>query len=270
MTKLPPKIEQQVCLSMYSETGELAVSTRNQQTDDVREQTDERESVPDYLREVYHWAYLSSVGRAVFDHPLMVHAILWGNMGHLTDAVLDELRPSDRVLQPACVYGNFSSHLSRHLNDGGLLTVSDVAAMQVKNSARKLEGRSNVEFCITDAVNPPPGPFDKVVCFFLLHEVPDDYKYRIVEAQLRVLQSGGELVFVDYHRPAAWHPLRPVMSLVFDWLEPFAKTLWSREITSFLPESERLSWRKETFFGGLYQKVVVRLCDAVEPAREER
>jgi ubiquinone/menaquinone biosynthesis C-methylase UbiE len=243
---------------MCSDTAELVVDAEKDQIGVVRGQ---REPVPAYLKDVYHWAYLSSLGRAIFDHPLMVHAILWGNMRRLTRAVLDELRPGDRVLQPACVYGNFSFHLSRYLGERGRLTVSDVAAVQVDNAARKLADRANVEFCTTDAVEPPSGPFDRVVCFFLLHEVPDDYKHRIAEALLGVLDQGGELVFVDYHRPGAWHPLRPVMSLVFDRLEPFAKTLWQREIESFLPELRRLNYRKETYFGGLYQKVVVSLRD---------
>lgn len=46
------------------------------------------------------------------------------------------------------------------------------------------------------------------------------------------------------------------MSLVFRWLEPFAKPLWHREISSFAPRPDGVTWRKTPHFGGLYQTVV--------------
>jgi hypothetical protein len=47
-----------------------------------------------------------------------------------------------------------------------------------------------------------------------------------------------------------------VTSLVFDTLEPYAKGLWRKEIAAFAGNDSRFTWRKETYFGGLYQKVV--------------
>jgi hypothetical protein len=61
---------------------------------------------------------------------------------------------------------------------------------------------------------------------------------------------------VDYHRPVAWHPLRPLMRLVFSRLEPFAMDLWRQEIEAFLPHTPS-QMRKQTYFGGLYQKLVL-------------
>jgi hypothetical protein len=48
------------------------------------------------------------------------------------------------------------------------------------------------------------------------------------------------------------------MRAVFRLLEPFAMPLWRREILSF-PSLDR-TWQvsKTRYFGGLYQKVVVR------------
>jgi len=96
-------------------------------------------------------------------------------------------------------------------------------------------------------------------CFFLLHEVPDNHKREVVDGLLSSLAPGGKLVFVDYHKPAPFHPLKGPMSVVFDCLEPFAKSLWHREISSFATSPERFTWRKETYFGGLYQKVVAEI-----------
>jgi len=214
--------------------------------------------LPGYLEEVYHWAYLSQAGRRVFDNAWVVNTILWGNMGRLTQAVIEELSPDDRVLQPACVYGDFSVNLARHLRAGGELVVSDVAQVQVKDATRKLQAFDNASVILADASRPRGGSYDKVVCFFLLHEVPQAYKRQIVDGLLGVLRNGGKLVFVDYHSPSAWHPLKPLMGLIFDRLEPFAKALWRQEISEFASTPQTYHWQKEVFFGGLYQKVVVQ------------
>jgi hypothetical protein len=42
-------------------------------------------------------------------------------------------------------------------------------------------------------------------------------------------------------------------------LEPVAKALWYREISSFAPMAEQFAWREETYFGGLFQKVVAEI-----------
>jgi hypothetical protein len=99
--------------------------------------------------------------------------------------------------------------------------------------------------------------YDAVTCFFLLHEVPEDMKPRIVQALLGSVGLGGKAVFVDYHRPHPAHPLRPVMQLVFACLEPFAHTLWTRCIPDYAgSHTTQFDWHKETLFGGLYQIVV--------------
>ena len=215
-------------------------------------------AIPDYLRDVYHWAYLSRVGRAIFDHPLVVHAILWGNMHRLTRAMTDEITPGQAVLQPACVYGNFSLVLAESIGVKGRLVVSDVAPIQVANARRKLGHLPQATVRLADAARPIGGPYDVIACFFLLHEVPEDYKHRIVDALLGVVAPGGKVVFVDYHRPKPLHPLKLLMGLVFDGLEPFARDLWWREINNYGLLADRFSWHKETFFGGLYQKVVAQ------------
>jgi ubiquinone/menaquinone biosynthesis C-methylase UbiE len=79
----------------------------------------------------------------------------------------------------------------------------------------------------------------------------------IAEA-MRVLKPGGKLVIVDYHRPAVWHPLRPLMRLVFGRLEPYAMDLWRHGVESFFPATPRpVKMDKQTYFGGLYQKLVL-------------
>ncbi|MGB5611154.1 MAG: hypothetical protein WBM67_00735, partial [Sedimenticolaceae bacterium] len=79
-----------------------------------------------------------------------------------------------------------------------------------------------------------------------------------VQEALRVVRPGGKVVFVDYHKPRLINPFRYVMVPILHLLEPFALGLWKREIADWIPEQlQPQSIRKETFFGSLYQKVVI-------------
>jgi len=65
-------------------------------------------------------------------------------------------------------------------------------------------------------------------------------------------------VIVDYHRPVRLHPLRLLMTGVFRKLEPYAMDLWNHEVADFLPPRKRpAAIEKQTYFGGLYQKLVL-------------
>ena len=212
--------------------------------------------MPAYLEDNYWWAYLRPASLKVFDHTPVVSAILWGCYKRLKRAAFVELIPGQKVLQAACVYGDFSSHLARLLGAEGGLDIVDIAPIQVANCRRKLREFSHAQVRVADAAEPGGGPYDVVFCFFLLHELPDYHKGSVVDALLNCVTPGGKVVFIDYHGPDRLHPLRALMGIVFDCLEPFAKTLWRSEISNFATSAEKFTWQKETYFGGLYQKVV--------------
>jgi ubiquinone/menaquinone biosynthesis C-methylase UbiE len=98
--------------------------------------------------------------------------------------------------------------------------------------------------------------YERVVLFFLLHEMPLEVRRRTLAEALRVLKPGGRLVIVDYHRPVASHPLRGVMAWILRTFEPFAMDLWRHDIAEWLPEGARILG-KETCFGDLYQRLVI-------------
>ncbi|MBB4265986.1 rhodoquinone biosynthesis methyltransferase RquA [Roseospira visakhapatnamensis] len=214
--------------------------------------------IPEYLRKVYTWAYLTPAYSRYLDTSLVVSAILWGNMNRLMRAGFSEFEPGQSVLQPACVYGSFSAHLAARLQPGGHLHVTDVAANQVEACRAKLTDYPNSLVGFADAAHPRDRDYDGVCCFFLLHEVPEDYKRRIVDSLLAATRPGGKTVFVDYHGPHWAHPLRPIMIVVWRLLEPYAIALSKNEIRSYASKdlADAFTWRKETYFGGLYQKVV--------------
>lgn len=219
-------------------------------------------AIPDYLRRVYAWAYLNPFSVWLFDRPWVVNLILWGNSRRLQRALFAELAPGQRVFQSSSVYGDLLPRMADSIGPGGALEVIDVAPVQLGICCRKLAAYPWATVRRADAANPGAGGHDVAVSFFLLHEMPDGYKCAVVDALLAAVAPGGlggpggKAVFIDYHRPHPAHPLKWLMSLVFDRLEPFAKTLWRREISEFASDPERFRWRTETCFGGLYQKTV--------------
>jgi ubiquinone/menaquinone biosynthesis C-methylase UbiE len=221
--------------------------------------------IPDYLQETYWWAYLHPKALKFFEREWMVNLILWGNMDRLTQAVLDDLDPPQhsRVLQVACVYGDFSNKLARHLGrNGSRLDIVDVAPIQLKNVQEKLAGNDNVGFHHQDstALRFPAATFDETVVFFLLHEQPEDARRKTIEQAIRVTRPGGRVIFVDYHGPRKSNPMRYVMKPILTWLEPFAMDLWREELPAFMPaDIDAARLRSDFYFGGLYQKVVLQL-----------
>lgn len=219
-------------------------------------------TIPSYLENTYWWAYLHPRAVHIFERQWLVNLILWGNFARLRDAALNALGTTihGRVLQVACVYGDFTEHLVRRLGPQGSVDVIDVAPIQIKNLHAKLKGSSRVTAHLQDSTHLQfaDGSHDATVVFFLLHEQPAEVRRKTIAEALRVTKPGGKLVFVDYHKPKAYSPWRYLMVPVLTRLEPFAMDVWNHEIASWLPEGAPVACiEKQTYFAGLYQKVVV-------------
>ena len=218
--------------------------------------------VPRYLEQTYWWAYLHPKGVHFFERQWLVNLILWGNFARLRDAALQEMGATiyGRTLQVACVYGDFTPQMAERLAPDARLDVIDVAPVQLENVKRKLKQGSNVHLHHQDSTELAfqDGTFDHVVVFFLLHEQPEEVRKKSVCEAMRVVKPGGRVIFVDYHRPSYSNPFRYIMLPILSMLEPFAQDLWRKEIVSWLGGTLVDSYRKETFFGGLYQKVVLQ------------
>jgi ubiquinone/menaquinone biosynthesis C-methylase UbiE len=223
-----------------------------------------RPAIPDYLETRYWWAYLHPKSVRFFEHQWVINTILWGNYARLSDSTLDEFGTdiSGRTLQVACVYGNLTQKLGERHLPSARLDVVDVAPIQLENLWQKVKKWNNIYLDCQDASNLSfeDQTFDQVLVFFLLHELPLNVRNKAIQEVLRVVKPGGKVIFVDYHRPVWQHPHRYLMQPILRILEPFALDLWNTEIVDWVDsENQPREINKTTYFGGLYQKVVMRM-----------
>jgi ubiquinone/menaquinone biosynthesis C-methylase UbiE len=219
--------------------------------------------VPGYLDQVYWWAYVHPKAVHFFEREWLVNLILFGNYKRLCDAALAELGETvqGRTLQVACVYGDLTPRLRQRLGPHASLDVVDVLPVQLRNLAAKLPPDERVALLHGDssALACPDASYDQVLLFFLLHEQPEEVRRATLSEAMRVVRPGGKVVIVDYHRAHSLHPLRPLMRQVFKHLEPYAMDLWNNEVLDFFETDRKPKLvSKRTWFGGLYQMLVLR------------
>eukprot|EP01105_Mastigella_eilhardi_P028232 TRINITY_DN9179_c0_g1_i1.p1 TRINITY_DN9179_c0_g1~~TRINITY_DN9179_c0_g1_i1.p1 ORF type:complete len:262 (+),score=68.82 TRINITY_DN9179_c0_g1_i1:646-1431(+) len=210
------------------------------------------------VRDVYGWAYVNPRAVRFWDRDICVATILWFYHKRLQREVKKELPAGAKVLQASNVYGSYVRNLANHLGPLGTLDMIDCTPIQVERAKLKLAGLPQASARLADAAEPGGNPpYDAAVSYFLLHEIPEPQKRRVVNALLQsVKKDGGKVVFIDYHKMWRIHPLRYLMHLVWWALEPFARELTRHEVWHYADQPDKYEWRKKTLFMGLYQKTV--------------
>ena len=228
------------------------------------------DGIPEYLARNYWWAYLSRPGMAFFDWQPVVNLILIGQYRRLMEMALARIdRDSTRTLQVACVYGQLTPRLARHLRSG-TLDVVDVAPAQLGLCARKLAavgGDARLTRMDAESLALADGSYDHVLMFCLLHEIPPATRAAALGEALRVLKRGGRLVIVDFGEAGCGKRSRVLDAWrrVLGRLEPFLGGFIAENLVAGLrAAAQRVGRRVEAIeqvgvLGGLYRVVEVRI-----------
>ncbi len=218
------------------------------------------ERVPEYMKEVYDWAYVSDKNADLLDNPLTVSILLFLQDKRLLRKFLSEIEPGCKMMMMAHVYGPMVEKICNHVGKDGSFHLVDVTPVQVRHALKKLRDMPWAQVWQEDAATAGLGDYDIMGSFFLLHEVPDEKKRDIIDNMLNRTRIGGKSVFIDYANPKKWQPIRYILTYINKHLEPFAPALWENSIEYFANEEKAkdFEWHVESIFGSVYQKVVAK------------
>lgn len=196
----------------------------------------------------------------------------------LINSMLREIKMNQSVLQMGLVFGNEIDQVAQRIGAYGQFDVIDVNPLQV---TRNKEKYGNIYPAMNlwhyDAAEFKfEKKYDVVICFFLLSELPIVTKGKVINNALRAVKEGGSVIFIDWHNPLSWHPLRYLVRMHNRLSHPFAEKLWDREIDTFAERKTEYLWRKSTYFGRMFQKVVatrkespLKQAEIAQPVEEE-
>ena len=221
--------------------------------------------VPSYMTDIYTWAYVNPTNVRLLDNQYIVDTLLFFNARVLEREVISRLEPGCKAIQVGHTHGHLVPQAAMKIGPKGNFSVVDVTPIQADHAQKKVQDFPWCKVrlgdaCIVENILPKGEvPHDVAYAFMILHEVPDDRKYQIVNNMLQSVREGGRVVWAEYHGPPYWYnPTRYFMPFIFNWLEPFALRMWDTEIESFASENlkKQFTWSKTVYGGNLYQVVV--------------
>jgi ubiquinone/menaquinone biosynthesis C-methylase UbiE len=222
-------------------------------------------AVPDYVEKPYFWAYVRPWAIKFWEREWLINLILWFHYKRLRDEALAAFGNNlpGKTLQLSCAYGALTPRLyERIAASGGTLDVADVVRGQLENLNRKLPKPNKVRLLNMNAtaLSLPVAAYDRVLMFFLPHELPRAERERAFSEAFRVVKPGGILLVVEFSQPKWWHPLRYIYLPFLAFLEPYAPDIWKHDdVTAWLPKrfSDRIVSRKK-IFGDYYQVLMLK------------
>jgi demethylmenaquinone methyltransferase / 2-methoxy-6-polyprenyl-1,4-benzoquinol methylase len=165
---------------------------------------------------------------------------------------LTQLRPGQRALDVAGGTGDLSAGMARQVGAAGLVILTDInAAMLARGRDRLIdEGLVGNVRCLQANAEKLPfaeGSFHCVTIGFGLRNVTD--KAAALRSMLRVLKPGGQLLVLEFSRPA--EPLRPLYDAYSFHILPRLGQLVAQDEASYryLAESIRMHPDQETLKG---------------------
>ena len=214
--------------------------------------------IPGYITSLYKKAYMNHRYFNRFDSDFFAYLSTFGNYGRLSTSLLNEIDSGDSVLQVGNSYGVLIKQIAEKVGENGFFEIIDVLPVQTNNARLKLSPWPFFKATAADAEFFKGSKYDVIVCYFLLHELPDAKKSRVIKNLLSLLTPHGKIVFIDYHHPHKFNIFKYLLIALNRLIEPFAESLMTKDIKEFIPKDSKYIWTVKPYFGGLYQKTIVK------------
>lgn len=225
---------------------------------------DGKVKLPIYVKEIYGKIYEDTKVSKFLDNVRLLRFLTLGNNRKLIESALKEIHQNNKVLQIGGTFGDQIEQTAEKIGHYGRYDMVDVSETQMQRLEDKYKYLfPQMNFILKDGTEPMEEKYDVVLCYMLLHELPILTKIKMVNNALASVNETGKVVFIDYYNPEKWHPLRYFVRMFNRLYQPFAEKLWDREIHTFADKDKKndFFWKKLTFFGGMYQKVVASKKD---------
>ena len=216
-------------------------------------------TIPPYQKEYYSWLYENTFLSNLIDREWLLNIITFGAHKKLIKACVDEIYPQQKTLQVGVTFGNQMARVAERLGIYGEYDIVDVSATQLRRIHNKYRYiYPSMNFINRDAIIKTEEKYNAIICYNLLHEMPQPSKTNLINTLLSIMTPTGKIIFIDYNKPAIWNPFRWVIKMINRLYQPFAENLWETEIKDFSAAKGQFEWKKQTYYGKMYQKVVVR------------
>lgn len=231
-------------------------------------------SLPPYIDFIYGDLYKDINKCMSRDNTILCKLKTFFQYKTLVNAAVNEVKRNQSVLQLGITFGNQIDEVAMAVGAYGQYDIVDINPIQVSRVTEKYwKVYQGLKIFRQDAASLKlNNQYDAVICFFLLSEVPSATKNKIITNALKMVKPGGKVVFVDWHKPFFWHPLRYLVRMYNRLYHPFVERLWDRDIDTYVSPEIRAQfiWHKSTYFGRMYQKTVAtRKENLIEKEKEE-
>ena len=210
---------------------------------------------PAYVKEIYGKIYENEKLSRFLDDERIVSLMTWGFQKRLVDDLVKEISTNSKVLQLGCTFGKQIEAVAEKIGAYGKYVIEDVCPQHL-DRCRSKEIYQKISFRSHNAARSWTEKYDVVICYMLLHELPPTTKTKVINNALNSVEEGGKVIFVDYHNPSKWNLLRYLIKPFNRLYQPFAESMWKRDIETYAKDKECFLWRKKTYGGKMYQKLV--------------
>lgn len=211
-----------------------------------------------------YWVYTQTGLIRFSDRKPLVAGLLLFQYNRLVDHVVRVIGQSqmrDRLfVMTACAFGDVmprvvEAALARGVGEVCITDLITNELVHANDKLRQFSGRFGL--VEADATHMPCGDGSVAfnLLFFLLHELPDASKRLVLQEAARVVEPGGKLLIVEFHRPRPWL-FRLLGRCYFSVMEPYALSIWGRyDPVALLQETGDWSCERSTYCFGNFQVI---------------